>query len=124
MKPVKEVPHQTAEGDNAKNLLSSENVAIALYAPESIDQGADVSWSTMEISANKRNLINSFKGETGFGQAFEELVQSGLTSLANSTTGGISNFMENKKKSSTAVIRHYWSTAQAQRVPAHCSSVT
>ena len=68
-------PRKKREGDNAKNLLSSENVAIALYAPESIDQGADVSWSTMEISANKRNLINSFKGETGFGQAFEELVE-------------------------------------------------
>lgn len=85
------------EGNN-KNLLSSENVAIALYAPESIDQDADVSWSTMEISANKRNLINSFKGETGFGQAFEELVQSGLNSLANTATGGISNFMGGKAK--------------------------
>lgn len=85
------------EGNN-KNLLSNDNVAIALYAPESIDQDADVSWSTMEIGANKRNLINSFKGETGFGQAFEELVQSGLNSLANKTTGGISNFMGGKAK--------------------------
>lgn len=85
------------EGNN-KNLLSSENVAIALYAPESIDQDADVSWSTMEISANKRNLINTFKGETGFGQAFEELVQSGLNSLADKATGGISNFMGGKAK--------------------------
>jgi len=85
------------EGNN-KNLLSSENVAIALYAPESIDQDADVSWSTMEISANKRNLINSFKGETGFGQAFEELVQSGLNKIADTATGGISNFMGGKAK--------------------------
>jgi hypothetical protein len=86
------------EGNN-KNLLSgSENVAIALYAPESIDQDTDVSWSTMEIGANKRNLINTFKGETGFGQAFEELVQSGLTSLANTATAGISNFIGGKAK--------------------------
>lgn len=85
------------EGNN-KNLLSSENVAVALYAPESIDQDADVSWSTMEIGANKRNLINSFKGETGFGQALEELIQSGLTSLADKATGGISNFMGGKAK--------------------------
>lgn len=83
------------EGNN-KNLLSSENVSIALYAPESIDQDVDVSWTTMEIGANKRNLINTFKGETGFGQALEELIQSGLSKLANTATGGISNFIGGK----------------------------
>lgn len=83
------------EGNN-KNLLSNEIVSIALYAPESIDQDVDVSWTTMEIGANKRNLINTFKGETGFGQALEELIQSGLSKLANTATGGISNFIGGK----------------------------
>jgi hypothetical protein len=84
--------------DNGKNLLSNESVAVALYVPAELDFSQDVKWSTIAVGANIRNAAGIADGTAQFGSAFEEMVQSGLTKLADSVTGGVSNFMYGKAK--------------------------
>jgi hypothetical protein len=96
-------PRKAREGSNAKNIFSGEEqVSIALYVPESLSFDTKVTYENEGISANKRNIIDTFDGGgngiQAFGSGLEEAFEGMVDAGANAVTGGVKNFIQGKAK--------------------------
>lgn len=96
-------PRRTRKGANAKNLFSGEEqVSIALYVPDSLSFDTKVTYEQEGISANKRNIIDTFDGGgnglQAFGSGLEEAFEGMIDSAGNAVTGGVKNFIQGKAK--------------------------
>lgn len=97
-------PRKTKPGnDNAGNLFSGEEqVSIALYVPDSLSFDTKVTYEQEGISANKRNIIDTFDGGgnglQAFGSGLEEAFEGMIDSAGNAVTGGVKNFLQGKAK--------------------------
>lgn len=96
-------PRKTRKGANAKNLFSGEEqVSIALYVPDSLSFDTKVTYEQEGISANKRNIIDTFDGGgnglQAFGSGLEEAFEGMIDSAGNAVTGGVKNFIQGKAK--------------------------
>ena len=96
-------PRKSRKGANAKNLFSGEEqVSIALYVPDSLSFDTKVTYEQEGISANKRNIIDTFDGGgnglQAFGSGLEEAFEGMIDSAGNAVTGGVKNFLQGKAK--------------------------
>ena len=96
-------PRKSRKGANAKNLFSGEEqVSIALYVPDSLSFDTKVTYEQEGISANKRNIIDTFDGGgnglQAFGSGLEEAFEGLIDSAGNAVTGGVKNFIQGKAK--------------------------
>lgn len=96
-------PRKAREGRNAKNIFSGEEqVSIALYVPDELSFDTKVTYENEGISANKRNIIDTFDGGgngiQAFGSGLEEAFEGMVDAGANAVTGGVKNFIQGKAK--------------------------
>lgn len=93
-----------SRGGNGVNLLSNQTTEIALYIPDGIVSTASVTYKAEGIGALAREFIEDGRGgdaNQGFMDNLEggldavaNLVKTGLAKLANSATGGVSDFVQ------------------------------
>ena len=96
---------EARDGKNGKNLLSKDNVEIALYVrPEHLASNFQVNYKTQGFGAGIRGLADMFDGgETGnffgeggsleqFGAEVKNMAGAAINKLMNSATGDFVNF--------------------------------
>ena len=96
------LPRVAREGENNKNLLSSETIEIALYVPSEVGDDVKAEYSATGVGKGIRSALeikDSFNGKMdgstlqAVGTALENAIQTGLDSLATMIVGDSSNFL-------------------------------